>query len=59
MEFTNSRQAAARKKPSEELIVSWIAAAWNDIPTEMVESVILSQIWDNKQSGWIRRRSCV
>lgn len=30
-----------QKKPSEELIVSWIAAAWNDIPAEMVESSFL------------------
>lgn len=37
-EFTASGR---QKKPSEELIVSWIAAAWNDIPTEMVESSFL------------------
>ena len=30
-----------QKKPSEELIISWIAAAWNDIPAEMVESSFL------------------
>ena len=33
-EFTASSR---QKKPSEELIVSWIASAWNDIPAEMVE----------------------
>ena len=37
-EFTASSR---QKKPSEELIVWWIAAAWNDIPTEMVESSFL------------------
>ena len=30
-----------QKKPSEELIVSWIAQAWNDIPVEMIESSFL------------------
>ena len=33
-EFTTSNH---QKKPSEELIVSWIAAASNDIPAEIVE----------------------
>ena len=37
-EFTAS---SSQKKPSEELIISWIAAAWNDIPAEMVESSFL------------------
>ena len=37
-EFTASGR---QKKPSEELILSWIAAAWNDIPAEMVESSFL------------------
>ena len=37
-EFTASGR---QKKSSEELIVSWIAAAWNDIPAEMVESSFL------------------
>ena len=33
--------SSRQKKPSKELIVWWIAAAWNDIPTEMVESSFL------------------
>ena len=37
-EFTASGR---QKKPSEELTVSWIAAAWNDFPAEMVESSFL------------------
>ena len=45
-EFTASSR---QKKPSEELIVSWIVAAWIDIPAEMVESSFL------KQSGRFRR----
>jgi len=35
-EFTAiSRQ----KKPSEELICSWIADAWREIPTDMIKSL--------------------
>ena len=39
----NSRIHASgrQKKPSEELIVSWVAVAWNDIPAGMVESSFL------------------
>ena len=37
-EFTASGH---QKKLSEELTVSWIATAWNDIPAEMVESSFL------------------
>ena len=34
-EFTASGR---QKKPSLELILSWIAGAWNEIPQEMIES---------------------
>ena len=30
-----------QKKPSEEVILSWIAGAWNEIPEEMIESSFL------------------
>ena len=30
-----------QKKPSEELILSWIAGAWQDISEEMIESSFL------------------
>ena len=37
-EFTASGR---QKKPSEELILSWIAGAWQDISEEMIESSFL------------------
>ena len=37
-EFTASGN---QKKPSEELILSWIAGAWQDISKEMIESSFL------------------
>ena len=37
-EFTASGR---QKKPSEELILSWIAGAWQDISKEMIESSFL------------------
>ena len=30
-----------QKKPSEELICSWISEAWNNIPAEMVTATFL------------------
>ena len=30
-----------QKKPSEELICSWISEAWNDIPAEMIAAAFL------------------
>ena len=37
-EFTVSGR---QKKPSEELILSWIAGAWQDVSKEMIESSFL------------------
>jgi len=37
-EFTATRR---QKKPLEELICSWIADAWREIPTDMIESSFL------------------
>ena len=47
-EFTaTSRQ----KKPSEELICSWIADAWREIPTDMIESSFLKCGITNRLDG--------
>ena len=33
-----------QKKPSEELICSWIVDAWHEIPTDMIESSFLIHV---------------
>ena len=43
--------ATGRQKPSEELIVSWTAQAWNDIPAEMIKSSFLKCRITNNLDG--------
>ena len=40
-----------QKKPSEELICSWIADAWREIPTDMIESSFLKCGITNRLDG--------
>lgn len=47
-EFTASGH---QKKPSEELILSWIAGAWQDISEEMIESSFLKYGITNSLDG--------
>ena len=42
---------SCQKKPSEELICSWIVDAWREIPTDMIESSILKCGITNRLDG--------
>ena len=47
-EFTAS---GCQKKPSEQLFLSWIAGAWQDIPKEMIKSSFLKCRITNSLDG--------
>ena len=48
LEFTATGR---QKKPSEQLICSWIADAWHEIPTDMIESPFLKRRVTNRLDG--------